>query len=105
MVEKYKFMDKIYFNLTFKEVFYIDNYRKVCLFMEYGEGYIIGQTVKKEGICHSGSKPSSPFFDDGDPPYFECKETIPFWKVAVGFNKIVLVPKRSDHGRKIQKIT
>lgn len=93
MVEKYKFMDKIQFTQVFKEARYIDNFREIWFSMQKGEGYIIGQTVKKEGFCHGGHKPSSPFFDDGDPPYFECKKTIPFWKVAIDFNKIVLVPK------------
>lgn len=61
------------------------SFRKVVLSRQHGEGIIIGQTSKHEGLYDpgSGSVQAS----------LERKKTYTFWVVAVGINKTVLAEK------------
>ena len=80
------------------------NLRRIDLKEECGEGVIIGQTMKREGIYHKGY--SSPFYiDESEPSWLEVTNTITFWKVLVGFNKIILVPKSNGIIGKLEKNT
>lgn len=70
-----------------------EDYIKIYLMESKGKGIVIGQTTKKEGYY-------SPSVGEGwesEPAEFIVKKSIPFWKVAVGFNHIVLVPKSSEY--------
>lgn len=66
-------------------------YRKVIFKRQDGEGIVIGQTKKTEGIYHPSY--SNPREFDYEEAYLEPKFTYTFWVVAIGINKTVLVPK------------
>jgi len=102
------YMKKIKYTKVFEGVTYFDptpnsndfllktgsgNLRRIDFKDECGEGIIIGQTTKREGVYHKGYTSTYIMEDDSEPSWLEVKNTIPFWKVLVGFNNIILIPK------------
>jgi hypothetical protein len=63
------------------------SFRKVVFSRTSGEGIIIGQTSKHEGLYDPGTSEAQ--------PSLERKRTHTFWVVAVGINKTVLAEKSS----------
>lgn len=64
-----------------------NHYRKCFHSRKHGTGILIGQTYRDEGQYWSG--------DTDSPGYLTISKRIPFWVVATGVNKTVLVPKDS----------
>lgn len=75
----------------FDRPFYPAAYRKIILKRQEGEGIVIGQTRKVEGIYHSSY--ANHRERDYESAYLEPKRNYLFWVVAIGINKTVLVPK------------
>ena len=76
--------------------FHVKSLRKIVFTKQNGEGIIIGQTRRNEGIYNPNDPGSPPYYDDEAPPYLKTTKRYPFWVVAIGMNKTVLVPKNSE---------
>lgn len=65
--------------------------------VEKKKGIIIGDCYKCDGTYREGSKGGSGLFevDYGEPPTFSRNKTVQFWKVSIGMNETVLVPKNT----------
>lgn len=74
---------------------YKRSYRKIIFRKEIGQGIVIGQTKKLEGlyIPQTGGTVYSYYPTEYEPAYLDNKLTYTFWIVAVDLNKTVLVPK------------
>ena len=73
--------------------------RKVVFQKTPGEGIIIGQTSKHEGLYDPGYRPSSHYGSepgDAEQASLERKKTYTFWVVATGINTTVLAEKASS---------
>jgi len=66
--------------------------RKLIFNRQIGEGIIIGQTKRSEGIYESGSRHQIGEYEY-ETPYLKPTHTYTFWVVAIDLNKTVLVPK------------
>lgn len=68
------------------------DYRKMVRVkkVEKQKGVIIGDCYKCDGTYSEGTNSI-----DGQPPMFFRNKTVQFWKVSIGMNKTVLVPKNT----------
>ena len=118
MQEKLKFMDCISTDIVYHDRVYLhDSYRDQTLFkndqcrLQNGyyrkllydykdvQGYIIGQTVKKEGKL----EPEVLDYSGGGMTHFIQKKVVPFWVIATKLNKQYLIPKKLAEIRRIKK--
>lgn len=71
----------------------MENIKRI-LFEEFiGEGLVIGQTYRKEGIYHPGGNSDYWIIGETDQGYLETTNVVTFWKVLTKFNNVYLVPK------------
>lgn len=92
-----KIQDKLYVDTFDKSKIsgFSRSWKKAIFERKEGAGILIGQTYRDEGIYYPPCG-GHEYGEDNEPGALAISKRIPFWVVATGVNKTVLVPKDSE---------
>jgi hypothetical protein len=73
-------------------------YRKLLFKMNPGEGIIVGQTKRQEGMyIPKGGGARANDYEDYEAAYLKISKVYAFWIAYTSMNKQVLIPKESNY--------